>query len=211
MQNLKTEYENAVIEKDIVDLANKIILHKEGKIDPEKFRSLRLARGVYGQRQPGVQMVRVKIPFGKISVEQLIRIADITDEYSNGNLHLTTRQDIQIYFISLEKTPELWAKLEQVGITLREACGNTVRNITASSLAGVDPKEPFDVTPYAYALFRFFLRNPVQENLGRKFKIAFSSGEDDTAFTFMHDLGLIPKVKIVDGKIVRGFKTLVGG
>src|SRR3972149_559092 len=218
MQNLRTEFkiipdkaEQEVIEKDILDLANKIILNKEGKIDPEKFRSLRLARGIYGQRQQGVQMVRIKIPFGKITAKQLLRIADIADEYSNGNIHLTTRQDVQIYYVSLSKTPELWAKLEQDEITLREACGNTVRNITASSTAGIDPKEPFDITPYANALFRFFLRNPIQENLGRKFKIAFSSGNDDSAFTFIHDLGFIPKVKIVDGKIVRGFKVVIGG
>lgn len=218
MQSFRTELENlpdisgrTIIEKDILDLANKILLHKEGKIDPEKFRSLRLARGVYGQRQQGVQMVRIKIPFGKITSRQLLRIADISDEYSTGNIHLTTRQDVQIHHVSLDRTPELWAKLEQDDITLREACGNTVRNITASSTAGIDPKEPFDVTPYANALFRFFLRNPIQENLGRKFKIAFSSSDEDTAFTFIHDLGLIPKVKIIDGKIVRGFKVLIGG
>ncbi|MFI5163977.1 MAG: HEPN domain-containing protein [Bacteroidia bacterium] len=218
MQSFRTELENlpnksgqAVIEKDILDLEKKIRLFQEGKMDSEKFRSLRLARGVYGQRQQGVQMVRIKIPLGKITVKQLLRIADISDEYSTGNLHLTTRQDIQIHYVSLDKTPELWSKLEKDDITLREACGNTVRNITASSVAGIDPKEPFDITPYADVLFRFFLRNPIQENLGRKFKIAFSSSEDDTAFTFIHDLGLIPKVKIVDGKIVRGFKVLIGG
>lgn len=211
MQSFRTELENQVVEKDIIDLEKKIVLFREGKIDPEKFRSLRLARGVYGQRQQGVQMIRIKIPLGRITVKQLLRIADISDEYSTGNLHLTTRQDVQIHYVSLERTPELWAKLEQDDITLREACGNTVRNITASSLAGIDPKEPFDITPYADALFRFFLRNPIQENLGRKFKIAFSSSEEDTAFTFIHDLGLIPKVKIVEGKIQRGFKVLIAG
>lgn len=168
MQSFRTELENPIVEKDILDLEKKISLFREGKIDSEKFRSLRLARGVYGQRQQGVQMVRIKIPFGKITTKQLLRISDISDEYSNGNLHLTTRQDVQIHYISLEKTPELWAKLEQDDITLREACGNTVRNITASSIAGIDPKEPFDITPYANALFKFFLRNPIQENLGRK-------------------------------------------
>jgi len=211
MQSFRTELENPVVQKDILDLEKKILLFREGKIDSEKFRSLRLARGVYGQRQQGVQMVRIKIPFGKINTKQLTCIADISDEYSNGNLHLTTRQDVQIHYISLEKTPELWAKLEQDDITLREACGNTVRNITASSIAGIDPKEPFDIMPYANALFKFFLRNPIQENLGRKFKIAFSSSEDDTAFTFIHDLGFIPKVKIENGKIVRGFKVLIAG
>ena len=218
MKSFRTELENipdksgkALVEKDILDLANKIQQHKEGKIDSEKFRSLRLARGVYGQRQQGVQMVRIKIPFGKITVKQLLRIADVSDEYSNGNIHLTTRQDVQIHHVSLERTPELWAKLEEDNITLREACGNTVRNITASSDAGINPKEPFDITPYANEMFKFFLRNPIQESLGRKFKIAFSSSDEDTALTYIHDLGLIPKVQIVEGKTVRGFKAVIGG
>lgn len=211
MQSFRTELENSVVEKDILDLEKKIQLFREGKIDSEKFRSLRLARGVYGQRQQGVQMIRIKVPFGKLTVRQLLAIADISDEYSTGNLHLTTRQDVQIHYVSLECTPELWAKLEASDITLREACGNTVRNITASDFAGIDPHEPFDVTPYAYALFRFFLRNPIQEALGRKFKIAFSSSDEDTAYTFIHDLGFIPKVKIENGKIIRGFKVVIGG
>src|ERR1700741_4369157 len=166
MQSFRTELENinssskALIEKDIIDLDKKIRDFKEGKIPEEKFRSLRLARGVYGQRQQGVQMIRIKLPFGKISPAQLNRIADISDEYSNGKLHLTTRQDIQIHHVSLERTPELWAKLELDDITLREACGNTVRNVTASAEAGIDPNEPFDVSPYAHALFSYFLRKP---------------------------------------------------
>jgi sulfite reductase (ferredoxin) len=218
MKSFRTELENqsfnqgkTVVERDIIDLEKKIRLYQEGKMDPEKFRSLRLARGVYGQRQQGVQMVRIKIPLGKISTQQLQRIADIADEYSNGNIHLTTRQDVQIHYVSLDKTPELWEKLERDNITLREACGNTVRNITASSIAGIDAKEAFDITPYAEALFNFFLRNPIQENLGRKFKIAFSSSEEDTAYTFIHDLGFIPKVREVNGTIERGFKVLVAG
>src|SRR3990170_6685912 len=211
MQSFRTELENPVVQKEIFDLERKIKLYRDGSIDEEKFRSLRLARGVYGQRQLGVQMVRIKLPFGRLTAKQLLRIANISDEYSIGNLHLTTRQDIQIHFVSLDRTPELWAKLAEDDITLREACGNTVRNVTASYDAGINPEEPFDITPYADALFRFFLRNPIQENLGRKFKIAFSSGNDDSAFTFIHDLGFIPKVKIVDGKIVRGFKVVIGG
>lgn len=218
MQSFQTEIEQAVgagtkalVEKDIVELEQKIRLFHEGKIDSEKFRSLRLARGVYGQRQQGVQMIRIKLPYGKLTAKQLVRIADVSDEYSNGNLHLTTRQDIQIHFVSLDRTPQLWAELEKDDITLREACGNTVRNITASPEAGIDPKEPFDVTPYADALFRYFLRNPVCQEMGRKFKIAFSSNDEDTAYTFIHDLGLLPRVEIVDGKITRGFKAVIGG
>ncbi|MDI9868363.1 nitrite reductase [Flectobacillus roseus] len=207
MQSFRTELENPLVEKDILDLARKIELFREGKIHEEKFRSLRLARGVYGQRQQGVQMVRIKLPYGKMTFKQWKRIADISDEYSIGNLHLTTRQDVQIHFVSLDRTPELWAQLEQDDITLREACGNTVRNVTASITSGIDTQEPFDVTPYADAIFRYFLRNPICQEMGRKIKIAISNSDADTALTYMHDFGLIPKV--LDGK--RGFKVVVGG
>ncbi len=211
MQSFRTEIENPVVERDIIELERKIRLYQEGKIDEDRFRSLRLARGVYGQRQSGVQMIRIKIPFGRLTTRQIRRIADISEEYSNGNLHATTRQDIQLHFVKLSDAPELWAKLDKDELTLREACGNTVRNITASAKAGVDPHEPFDVSPYAYEMFRYFLRNPVCQEMGRKFKIALSSSEEDSAFTFIHDVGVIPKVKIENGKEVRGFKVLVGG
>ncbi|GAB2696974.1 nitrite/sulfite reductase [Mucilaginibacter koreensis] len=208
MQSFRTELENPIVEQDIVDLERKIQLFREGKIHEEKFRSLRLARGVYGQRQPGVQMVRIKLPFGKVTFKQLLRIAYIADEYGSGNLHLTTRQDIQIHYVSLDRTPQLWAELEQDDITLREACGNTVRNVTSSPTAGIDPLEPFDVSPYAQAVFQYFLRNPICQEMGRKFKISFSSSDADTAFSYIHDLGFIPKLR--NGE-ERGFKVLLGG
>jgi sulfite reductase (ferredoxin) len=214
MQSFRSELEdlsNPIVEKDIVDLAEKISLFRNNKIDEEKFRSLRLARGVYGQRQPGVQMVRIKIPYGKLTTRQLRRIADISDEYASSALHATTRQDIQIHYVNLDRTPELWAKLEKDKITLREACGNTVRNITASAQAGIDPDEPFDVSPYAHAMFEYFLRNPVCQEMGRKFKIAFSSSEKDSAFVFIHDLGFIPVEKSENGVDKRGFKVYIGG
>jgi sulfite reductase (ferredoxin) len=211
MKSFRTELEDPIVEKDILDLEKKIRLFREGKIDSEKFRSLRLARGVYGQRQQGVQMVRIKIPYGKLTTQQLLKISDVSDEYATGNLHLTTRQDIQIHYVSLERTPELWAKLEEDDVTLREACGNTVRNVTASSIAGIDPNEPFDVSPYAEAVFRYFLRNPVCQEMGRKIKMAFSSSDKDDAFTFIHDVGLIPKIKIEGNESIRGFKVVVGG
>ncbi len=210
MQSFRTELEdlnNPVVARDILDLEKKIRLFRDGKIDEEKFRSLRLVRGIYGQRQAGVQMIRIKLPFGRVTTKQLRRIADISDEYASHNLHATTRQDIQIHFVSLDRTPELWAKLEQDQITTREACGNTVRNVTASPTAGIDTKELFDVSPYAYETFQYFLRNPICQEMGRKFKIAFSNNEDDTAYAFIHDLGFIPK--IVDNK--RGFKVVIGG
>lgn len=211
MQSFRTELENPIVEKDIIELERKILLFREGKMNDEKFRSLRLARGVYGQRQPGVQMVRIKLPYGKMTLAQWKRITHVSDEYSTGNLHLTTRQDVQIHFVSLDRTPEMWAELEKDAITIREACGNTVRNITASDMAGIDPEEPFDVSPYAHAMFEYFLRKPLCQEMGRKFKIAFSSSERDTALTFMHDLGAIPRVKNLEGKEVRGFKILIGG
>ncbi len=211
MQSFRTELENPIVEKDIIELEKKIRMFREGEIHEEKFRSLRLARGIYGQRQPGVQMIRIKLPYGRVTTKQLDRISDVSDKYATGNLHITTRQDIQIHFVSLERTPELWAELEQDSITLREACGNTVRNVTASPLAGVDPNEPFDVTPYAHAFFEYLLRNPICQDMGRKFKIAFSSSEKDTAYAFIHDLGFIPKVKIENGEEVRGFKIVFGG
>ena len=207
MQSFRTEIEDPIVQKDIIDLERKIALFRDGKIDDERFRSLRLARGVYGQRQEGVQMIRIKLPFGKVSSEQLLRIAKVSDEYSTGRLHITTRQDIQIHYVSLDRTPELWAELEKDDVTLREACGNTVRNITASETAGIDVDEPFDVSPYAYAMFQFLLRNPVCQEMGRKFKISFSSSDKDTALSYMHDLGFIPK--IVNGE--RGFKVMLGG
>jgi len=208
MQSFRTELENPIVEQDIIDLEKKIRAFREGKIHDEKFRSLRLARGVYGQRQQGVQMVRIKLPFGKVTFKQLLRISDVSDEYASRNLHLTTRQDIQIHYVSLDRTPQLWAELERDDITLREACGNTVRNVTASPTAGIDPAEPFDVSPYAHATFEYFLRNPICQDMGRKFKISFSSSDADTAFAYVHDIGAIPKIK-ENGD--RGFKIFLGG
>ncbi len=207
MKSFRTEIENPVVEKDIIELERKIRQFREGDIAEERFRSLRLARGVYGQRQPGVQMVRIKLPYGKVSAAQLRRIAGVSDTYSNGKLHITTRQDIQIHYVDLERTPELWAELERDQVTLREACGNTVRNVTASETAGIDPAEPFDVSPYAQAVFEYFLRNPVGQEMGRKFKVSFSASEADTGLSYMHDLGFIARLR--NGE--RGFRVLLGG
>ncbi|WP_430927956.1 HEPN domain-containing protein [Polaribacter marinivivus] len=207
MQSFRTEIENPIVEKDIIELRDKIAQFNNLQLDEEKFRSLRLARGVYGQRQQGVQMIRIKLPYGKVKSNQLKRIADVSDEYSRGRLHITTRQDIQIHYVDLNRTPELWADLERDKVTLREACGNTVRNVTASETAGIDINEPFDVSPYAEAIFKFFLRNPICQEMGRKFKVSFSSSDNDTGLSYMHDLGFIAKIE--NG--VRGFKVMIGG
>ena len=207
MRSFRTEIENPVVEKDIIELADKIEQYNNLQIDEEKFRSLRLARGVYGQRQQGVQMIRIKLPYGKVSSNQLRRIAAASDEYSTGKLHITTRQDIQIHYVDLNRTPELWAELEKDDVTLREACGNTVRNVTASETAGIDMDEPFDVSPYADAVFRFFLRNAFCQEMGRKFKVSFSASDADTGLSYMHDLGFIAKIE----NEIRGFKVLIAG
>jgi sulfite reductase (ferredoxin) len=207
MQSFRTEIENPLVEKDILDLERRIREFKDGNADEEKFRSLRLARGIYGQRQQGVQMIRIKLPYGKVTSNQLLRICDVSDEYSTGRLHITTRQDIQIHYVDLERTPELWAQLEKDEVTLREACGNAVRNVTASETAGIDVDEPFDVSPYAQAVFEYFLRNPIGQEMGRKFKVSFSATDADTGLSYMHDLGFIAKIENEE----RGFKVMLAG
>ncbi|AQG79221.1 nitrite/sulfite reductase [Spirosoma montaniterrae] len=203
---------SAAARRDILDLDQKINSFQSGSIADEAFRKFRLTRGVYGQRQPGVQMIRIKLPHGRITADQLIRIADLSDKYATGNLHATTRQDIQLHFVKLADSPRLWAELEDAGITLKEACGNTVRNVTGSARAGVDPDEPFDITPYAYAIFDYFLRNPICQDMGRKFKISVSSSEKDSAYGYMHDVGLVPRIRQNDdGTETRGFKVMLGG
>lgn len=193
---------------DIYELEEKInFFLTNPNADADAFRAYRLGRGIYGQRQPNVQMIRIKLPYGRMTAEQLIRIADVADKYATEKMHTTTRQDIQIHYVKLANTPQLWADLEEKGLTVKEACGNTVRNVTGSSMAGIDPKEPFDITSYAHTLFEYFLRNPICQEMGRKFKVSFSSSVTDTAFSLMHDVGFIPVIK--EGK--RGFKVAIGG
>lgn len=207
MKSFRTEIEDPIVAKDIIDLEKKIHAFQNNTLDSEKFRSLRLARGVYGQRQTGVQMIRIKLPMGRFTAKQLRRMAEVSDTYSNGNLHITTRQDIQLHHVSLDHTPQLWAALEKDKITLREACGNTIRNVTASIWSGIDPQEAFDPTPYAHAFFEYFLRNPLCQDLGRKIKVAFSSSAQDETMTFIHDLGFIPVIE--NNK--KGFRVVLGG
>ncbi len=192
---------------DIQELTDRIYAYQRGKEDEDRFKHYRLTRGVYGQRQIGVHMFRTKIPFGHITPKQLIALADISEKYTNGRLHITTRQNVQMHYVKLNDSPAIWQELVDAGMTAREACGNTVRNITASPLAGVDPEELFDVSPYVYATFDYFLRNPICQEMGRKIKPAFSSSDRDSAFTYFHDFGFIPRIQ--DGK--KGFKVVVGG
>lgn len=177
-----------------------------------KFQKIRLQMGVYAQRQDGVQMQRIKIPFGGLNSAQLRRLADVSDKYASGFMHLTTRQDVQLYYIQLDTEPNMMRELADVGITTREACGNTVRNVTACHQSGVSPTQNFDVTPYAEAFKNFMLRNPICQNMGRKFKVCFEGCHDkDHAGIMIHDLGFRARVKEIDGELKRGFQVYVGG
>ncbi|HMB96401.1 MAG TPA: nitrite/sulfite reductase, partial [Tepidisphaeraceae bacterium] len=214
-------------------------LRKVGKVEEKLFAEQRLRRGAYGQRYdngqrhdglttqklhysnltkgpdtffdaPGMQ--RIKIPFGGLNPQQMIVLAELAEEYSDSICHVTTRQDIQLHYIHIEDTPDLFYRLASVGITTREACGNSVRNVTACPLAGVCRTETFDVTPYAKATAYYLLGHPDTQDFGRKFKIAFSGCEHEAcALVSMHDLGGIAMKKVIDSKEVRGFRIYVGG
>ena len=148
-----------------------------GQMPEEIFLEFRLRHGVYGQRDEGSQMIRVKIPFGGLNAGQLEMLADVAEEFSDNIIHITTRQDVQYHYVDINNTPELMRRLASVGITTKEACGNVVRNVTACPLSGVCNDEPFDVTPHSKALSAFLLGHQDAQDFGRKFKIAFSGCE----------------------------------
>jgi sulfite reductase (NADPH) hemoprotein beta-component len=170
-----------------------------------------LVRGTYGQRQDNVQMLRVKIPQGVLTTTQLEALATVAERYSRGFAHVTTRQNIQYHFVRLGDVEAAMRVVADAGITTREACGNSVRNITACPFAGVSPDEVFDVTPYAEALTRYLLRHPLAAVLPRKFKIAFEGCSVDHAFTAINDLGWIARIAPHGGKLIHGFRLIVGG
>ncbi|HLQ32733.1 MAG TPA: nitrite/sulfite reductase [Chloroflexota bacterium] len=196
------------LESEIEEFEGKTEAFRAGEIEPGEFRAWRLTRGTYGQRQADQQMVRIKIPFGGLDADQLDVLADLAENFAgSGKGHVTTRQNIQLHFCKLEEVPEMMRRLGDVGLTTREACSNTVRNVTACPLAGVDRTEPFDVTPYAAAFARYFLRKPENQALPRKFKVAFSGCAEDCAVLGIHDIGHQAVVK--DG--VPGFRVMAGG
>lgn len=181
---------------------------QSGDTPSDVFKPFRLQYGIYGQRQADVQMIRIKIPFGGLNANQLRQVADIADTFATGVGHVTTRQDIQLHFVPLRHVGTIMRKLADVELTTREACANTVRNVTACALAGVCPGEVFDVTPYAKTVAYHLLRNPLNQSLPRKFKIAFSGCKQDCALTPIHDVGLLA-ARNPEG--VPGFKMVVGG
>ena len=174
------------VEDELSNYEEHIRKYRQGQLDETKMQKLRLHFGTYAQRQEGVQMQRIKIPGGFLTAEQLERLADSADRFGSGFIHFTTREDAQIYYVKLEEAPAMLRFLAASGITTREACGNTVRNITACYRAGTSPTEAFDVWPYADALFRYLVRNKYNQNLGRKFKITFEGcAEDHSSLAFM--------------------------
>ncbi len=182
-----------------------------GEIPPDEFKRFRLQNGIYGQRQDGEQMFRIKIPWGGLSAAQLELLAELAAKTQKGVGHVTTRQNIQFHFIKLEQVTGLMRSLASVGLTTREACGNTVRTVTVGHCAGVCPQEVFDVTPYAAVITRFLLRNPMNQNLPRKFKIAFSGCPDDLGLTPIQDIGARAVLRSTAGQEERGFQLYVGG
>ena len=227
--------------REIDIFETEIALRKQGKLDERLFAETRLRRGAYGQRYdngqrhnggavqrlnfpsgdltkgphtmwdaPGMQ--RIKIPGGGLNAEQLETMAELAEEYSDGIAHVTTRQDFQLHYVHIDDTPSLMRRLAAAKITTREACGNSVRNVTACPYAGVCPDETFDVTPYSRALSKFLLGHPDCQNFGRKFKHAFSGcAQHACGLTSMHDMGMIAATRTENGKEKRGFETYVGG
>jgi sulfite reductase (NADPH) hemoprotein beta-component len=194
-------------EPDIDEGVDVLGKYERGEISPEDWRRFRLVRVTYGQRQDGVQMLRIKIPQGIVTSSQMRALAGVAARHSRGFCHVTTRQNIQYHFVKLDVVEDVMRALADEGLTTREACGNSVRNITGCPFAGTSPTEIFDVTPYAEALTRYFLRHPLAAKLPRKFKIAFEGCSEDHAFASINDIGW--RARIFDGR--RGFRVTVAG
>ena len=199
------------VEDELAHYEQQIKKYRAGELGETKMQKLRLQFGTYAQRQEGVQMQRIKIPGGYLTADQLTRLAYAADRYASSFIHFTTREDAQLYYLKLEEAPALLRDLAEVGITTREACGNTVRNITACYRAGVSHTEIFNVYPYAQALFGYLVRNKFNQNMGRKFKIAFEGCADDHSALAFHDLGFHAVTREENGETRRGFLVYVGG
>jgi sulfite reductase beta subunit-like hemoprotein len=198
---------------DIAKFEEQLQSYLSGDLPEDVFRVFRLNNGIYGQRQGGHnQMVRVKAPYGTVTPEQLDMFASIADEYSRGWGHLTTRQNVQFHFVQLERIPQLLRDLASVGLTSREACGDTVRNVQGCHLAGACPFEVLDISPWAEAAFQHFLRNPLAQRLPRKFKINFSGCSTDCGQAMFNDVGVVATARTNDdGTVEPGFRVYIAG
>ena len=199
--NLASDEEINLYEKTLQD-------YQSQNMDVDRFTAARLQMGIYGQRQEGVNMVRIKLPGGRLNASQLTVIADMLEKYARHDVvHITTRQDIQMHYVPLENTPEVLRHLATAGLTTREACGNTIRNVTACSLSGVCPRQHVDINRHLDGAVQHFLRNPLTQQMPRKFKISFSACEADCGQGMMHDMGIIA----IHNGVRFGFKVLAGG
>jgi sulfite reductase (ferredoxin) len=197
-----------ILEREFDDFDNEAAKFLDGQTPEDKFIGFRLKQGVYGQRQPDVQMIRVKLPMGGVNPEQMEAFADVVEKYAPLNKgHVTTRQNIQIHHVPLPHAAKLIRALAEAGLSSREGCGNTIRNVTGDPYAGVTEDELFDITPYAAAYVRYFVRHPTTQLMPRKVKTAFTATDDDVAITGIHDIGFIPRER--DG--VKGVEIRVGG
>jgi len=198
---------------DIVKFEEMLADYQAGRIAEDVFRVFRLNNGIYGQRQGGTsQMVRVKVPYGAMTADQLDLLADVVDDHSRGWGHITTRQNIQFHFVELAEIPTVMRRMAEVGLTTREACGDTVRNVQGCHLAGACPLEVLDVTPWAEAAYRHFVRNPLAQRLPRKFKINFSGCDTDCGQAMFNDVGVIAATRTFDdGSVEQGFRVYIAG
>ena len=197
-----------ILPEEIADFETQVARFRAGEWSENDFMAFRLRQGVYGQRQPDSQMFRIKCPFGGLNADQMDALGILADQYAPLKKgHVTTRENFQFHHIKLEDGPAIMRLIGDVGLSTREACGNTVRNVTGCAIAGVCANEPFDVTPYAAAYARYFVRHPFSQALPRKVKSAFSGCDNDCAITPIHDVGFLPRIQ--DGK--KGFKMVVGG
>ncbi|WDT76502.1 MAG: sulfurtransferase TusA family protein [Candidatus Manganitrophus sp.] len=210
MGSIQTTLPEEIV-KEIENFGLQVERLKKKEIPEEKFKRFRLQHGIYGQRQKGFQMVRVKIPSGVLNSQKLRALAEIAEHYSTGKGHVTTRQDIQYHFVKLDDITAVMTRLAESGLTTREACGNTVRNVTACHLAGVCPTELFDVTAISEKVAYYLLRNPINQDLPRKFKISFSGCRSECGLASIHDIGFIATSRDVQGRTEYGFKVFVGG
>jgi len=199
-------------EADIDEFVATLGRYERGELTADQWRAFRLVRGTYGQRQTGdIQMLRVKIPQGVLSAHALQALADVSERYSRGFGHITTRQNVQFHFVPLSDVPAAMVRLAEAGLTTREACGNSVRNITACPYAGTAQDEVFDITPYAEAMTRYFLRHPLSSSLPRKFKIGFEGCPEDHAGTAINDIGWRARLRREGTSLTRGFSVAIGG
>ncbi|HEX3692671.1 MAG TPA: nitrite/sulfite reductase [Solirubrobacteraceae bacterium] len=201
-----------ILQREYDDFKTEATRFLAGGTPEDEFIKFRLKQGVYGQRQPDVQMIRTKLPFGGITPAQMDKFADVVEKYAPlGKGHVTTRQNIQMHHIPLPEAEKAIRELGEAGLSSREGCGNTVRNVTGDPWAGVAKDELFDLTPYAGAYVRYFVRHPTTQGMPRKIKTSFDGSPRDRAISGIHDIAFRARVQEIDGEQVRGVQMLVGG